>query len=106
MVGSRNYPLLIGAGVALVISGLVGAAAMTGVLPATESIQADCANCGVIAAVRTVQVQDERASARVRMYHITVRMDDGSERTVTQVAVPAQGVGARVRLNGNALGRG
>ena len=106
MVGSRNYPLLIGAGVALVISGLVGAAAVTGVLPAAETIETGCGTCGVIAAVRKVQVQDERASARVRMYHITVRMDDGSERTVTQVAAPAHGVGARVRLNGKALERG
>ncbi len=106
MVGPRNYPLLIGAGVALVISGLVGAAAVTGVLPATESIKANCATCGVIAAVRRVQVEDERASARVRMYRITVRMDDGSERTVTQVTAPARGVGARVRLDGNTLGRG
>ena len=32
-MGSKNYPLLIGAGVALIFSGLVGAAAIAGYLP-------------------------------------------------------------------------
>jgi len=35
-----------------------------------------------------------------------VRMDDGSERTVTQASAPAHAVGARVRVNGNTLERG
>ena len=32
-MASKNYPLLIGAGVALIFSGLVGAAAIAGYLP-------------------------------------------------------------------------
>lgn len=124
MVGPRNYPLLIGAGVALVISGLVGAAALTGVLPAqpeqaraaavlentasaAAARKANCRTCGVVAAVRKVEVKGgERSSVGVGVYRVTVRMDDGSERTVTQASAPAHGVGARVRVNGNALERG
>jgi hypothetical protein len=33
-------------------------------------------------------------------------MDDGSERTLSQAAAPTFSVGARVRVNGNALERG
>jgi outer membrane lipoprotein SlyB len=171
MVGMRNYPLLIGAGTALVISGLVGAAAVTGVLPlpqkadpaqpvlektatAAAAKKANCRTCGVVAAVRKVEVKGETsgvgavaggvggavvgntvademgrnsraivtiASAaagalagneiekqvkKQTVYRVTVRMDDGSERTVSQENAPSYTVGARVRVNGNALERG
>jgi outer membrane lipoprotein SlyB len=120
----RNYPLLIGAGVALLISGLVGAAAITGVLPvqkqaapapllentarAAAAKKANCRTCGVVAAVRKVEVKGEVAQKATKrtVYRVTVRMDDGGERTVTQASAPAHGVGARVRVNGNALERG
>ncbi len=125
MVGPRNYPLLIGAGVALVISGLVGAAAVTGALPAQSPAgsagapglektataaaakKANCRTCGVIAAVRRAQVDEiDKQVKKQTVYRVTVRMDDGSERTVTQASAPALAVGARVRVNGNALERG
>jgi outer membrane lipoprotein SlyB len=172
MVGMRNYPLMIGAGVAILLSGLVGAAAITGVLPtqakqgepakpvlentatAAAAKKASCRTCGVIRSVNAVEVKPEtsgvgavaggvagavvgnvvgddfgrngRALATVvgaaggalagneiekqtkkqTVYRITVRMDDGSERTLTQASAPAFAVGARVRVNGNALERG
>lgn len=174
MAGMRNYPLLIGAGVALVISGLVGAAAVTGVLPmrkdavalavsgpalentaaAAAAKKASCRTCGVVAAVRKVEVRSETSGVgavaggvggavvgnvlaedagrdrrniatvvgaaagalagneiekqvkKQTVYRVTVRMDDGTERTVTQASAPAHAVGARVRVNGNALERG
>lgn len=126
----RNYPLLIGAGVALLISGLVGAAALSGALPAhstwtpgaqpllektataAAAKKAGCRTCGVLAAVRKVEVRREpsgavEAAARKRaVYKVTVRMDDGSERTVTQQAAPALAVGTRVKVNGDTLERG
>lgn len=83
MAAVRNYPLLIGAGTAILISGLVGAAAVTGVLPsgkeeapkpqaaaaapvplektatAAAARKANCRTCGVIAAVRPVEIKGE-----------------------------------------------
>jgi outer membrane lipoprotein SlyB len=129
VAGMRNYPLLIGAGVALLISGLVGAAAITGALPiqktpaevamaalvlentatAAAAKKANCRTCGVVAAVRKVEVNGNeiaRDAKKQSVYRLTVRMDDGSERTVTQPSAPSHGVGARVRVNGNALERG
>jgi outer membrane lipoprotein SlyB len=129
VAGMRNYPLLIGAGVALLISGLVGAAAITGALPMQKSAvemaiagpalentataaaakKANCRTCGVVAAVRKVEVNGndiDQAAKKQSVYRLTVRMDDGSERTVTQPSAPSHGVGARVRVNGNVLERG
>jgi len=125
-MAGTNYPLLIGAGVALVISGLVGAAAVTGSLPAhntwtpgagpllektataAAAKKANCRTCGVVAAVRKVEVKREAPGATTvaGVYKVTVRMDDGSERTVTQPKAPPHGVGARVKVNGNDLERG
>jgi hypothetical protein len=111
-----NYPLLLAAGVALLLSGLVGAAAVTGVLPvrsdpneaapalektatAAAARRANCRSCGVVAAVRKVRAEGDA-------YRVTVRMDDGRERTVTSSSAPPYAVGARVKVNGNALERG
>ena len=101
-MAGRNYPLLLAFGVALLLSGLVGAAAVTGVLPAAAAKKADCRACGAVAAVRKVELGAGRRS----VYRITVRMDDGSERTVTHESAPLYPVGARVRVNGHALERG
>lgn len=112
-MAGHNYPLLLAAGVTLLLSGLVGTAAVTGALPraqvappvlgstaaAAAARKARCRACGVVAAVRKVRVSGE-------VYRVTVRMDDGSERTVTSASAPAYGVGARVKVNGNALERG
>lgn len=112
-MAGHNYPLLLAAGVALLLSGLVGAAAVTGVLPvranpgqagpvlettaaAAAAKRANCRACGVVAAVRKVRIEGD-------VYRITVRMDDGSERTVTSAGAPDHAVGTRVKVNGNAL---
>ena len=121
-MGYRNYPLVIAAGIAVLLFGLVGAAAVTGLLPAGLSPQgaaqektakaaaarkSTCRNCGIVTWVRTVQVDGSNRKAHRHTEHsITVRMDDGSERTLSQVAAPSFAVGARVRVNGNAVERG
>jgi hypothetical protein len=66
---------------------------------AAAARRAGCRTCGVVAAVRKIKVQGD-------VYRVTVRMDDGSERTLTSASAPAYGVGARVKVNGNALERG
>lgn len=115
-MAGHNYPLLLAAGVALLLSGLVGAAAVTGALPmgattdlsqpamektatAAAAKRANCRSCGVVAAVRKVRADGDA-------YRVTVRMDDGRERTVTSSSAPPYAVGARVKVNGNALERG
>jgi hypothetical protein len=126
-MGYRNYPLVIAAGIAVLLFSLVGAAAVTGLLPIASPAASDssgataqktakaaaarklstCRNCGVVTWIRTVEVDGPTKRAEKQTEHsITVRMDDGSERNVSQVAAPAFSVGARVRLNGNALERG
>jgi hypothetical protein len=118
---SRNYPVVIGAGVAVLMFSLVGAAAITGVLPASNgssdllalektaaaaaASKAGCRTCGVVAAVKAVQVKSD-SSGIGSVYRVTVRMDDGSERTLSLASAPAFAIGARVRVNGHALERG
>jgi len=137
MVRTRNYPVVIGAGVAVLLFSLVGATAITGVLPqdiarynphtspllettasAAAAKKANCRACGIVASIRPLEVRSEGASvgasagdeakgaARQRIYRVTVRMDDGSERTLSQSKAPLFAVGARVRVNGNAIERG
>jgi outer membrane lipoprotein SlyB len=117
---TRNYPLLMRAGAAvLFLFSLVAAAAMTGTLSVRSSDQSGntakavaarksaCRNCGVVVWVRTVEVDTATYRGPKQTGHsVTVRMDDGSERTLTQAAAPSFPVGARVRVNGNALERG
>lgn len=136
------------AAVSLMALGVIGVAAITGVLPsgtspglegaprtgvprtdsAVRSQAVPCAVCGIIEAIRTVEVveQDEGASpdagrgggatilgssgsaasgnelekgTRKRYaYRVTVRMDDGSYRTVSLAAPPALAVGDKVRV--------
>ena len=125
-MGYRNYPFVIATGVAVLLFSLVGVAAVTGLLPsgapATDAHGASgqktakaaaarkssaCRNCGVVTWVRTVEVDgDSKRGAKRTEHSITVRMDDGSERTLSQVAAPAFAVGARVRINGSAVERG
>jgi len=132
MLWTRNYAVVMAAGIAFLLLGLIGATAVTGVLPqelmkynphasplvestayAAAAKKAECRVCGVIAAIRPVQVEREASGASAgsgaasssKVYRVTVRMDDGTERTVTQ-SVPAFTVGTRVRVKGVALERG
>jgi outer membrane lipoprotein SlyB len=109
MLGTRNYPVVIGGGIAVLVFSLVGAAAITGVLPSASERKASasgqiakptaCRNCGVVAAIRP-------PASKRSPYRVVLRMEDGSERIVSQAAEPDFGVGARVRLVGRILERG
>lgn len=78
--------------------------------------QAACTGCGVVDAIRAVRIEgsasgfgaaaggafaghaSEKNVDRRTVYRITVRMDDGSFRTVSQPHSPTLVVGSRVRL--------
>jgi len=149
LVGTRASPLIGIAAVSVMVLGVIGVAAVTGVLPSgtspnlsgavrTDAARTDsaapsravtCALCGTIEAIRTVEVVDEPGGstladvgreggatilgssgvaasgneiakeARKRYaYRVTVRMDDGSYRTVSLAAPPALAVGDKVRV--------
>lgn len=126
MPWTRNYPIVIASGVAVLLFSLVGVTAMTGVLPkdvakhnphatpllettasAAAAKKANCRNCGVVKALRAVEVQGaEKRDEKQTVFRVTVRMDDGTERTLSFADKPAYGVGSRVKVNGNALERG
>ena len=124
MSWTRNYPIVIASGVAVLLFSLVGVAAISGVLPkdvighnphatpflestasAAAAKRANCRHCGVVKALRVVEVQGETGK-RNQVYRVTVRMDDGTERILSFADAPAHGVGSRVKVNGNALERG
>ena len=135
MLGTRNYPVVIAAGVAVLLFSLVGGAAMTGVLPqdlaahnplaspllettaaAAAAKKGDCRACGIVTSIRAVEVRSDAsagasaakppAAAGQKVYRVTVRMDDGSERALSQSQAPLFPVGARVRVSGNSISRG
>jgi hypothetical protein len=65
-----------------------------------------CASCCTVEAIRTLEVRGEptgsqeleqHLSRRV-VYRVTVRLDDGSYRTLSQPTPPAIAVGAKVRI--------
>lgn len=172
---SLLYPMMIVAAVSVILFSVVGIATMTGHMPSASSQSRDagvqqeavgqnapsrqaaaapssCAGCGVIDAVRTVEVRSEgsgvgmvaggitggvlgnqfgggsgRTIATVAgaaggayvgneiekgmkkrtVYRVSVRMDDGSIRTLTQSAPPGFGVGQKVRIvDGQVVARG
>jgi hypothetical protein len=74
---------------------------------------AACATCGIVEAVRVVEVRGEApaagagqrpAGARLS-YRVTVRMSDGSYRTLAQPTPPTVAVGDRVRVADGAVTR-
>lgn len=120
---TRNYPVVLASGIAILMFSLVGLAAISGVMPADISRhnphatplletaasaaaakKAGCRNCGFVLVVRAVEVSGE--GEKRKAYRVSVRMDDGSERTLSFAAQPPVTVGSRVRVNGNALERG
>jgi hypothetical protein len=116
----RNWPHLLIVG-AVASMALVGVAAVVGLgpprsaekpeaAPAKESdagprrtLGATCANCGTVEAIRTVTVAADGAKRTV--YRITVRMDDGSFRTLSQATPPSVAVGEAVRITDGAVVR-
>ena len=174
---ARTHPILIAAGIAVLLFSLLGAAALTGMLPhaitkpgepgavaqagTTPAAgktapprspgQAPCANCGVVDAIHAVAVKGKtsglgavaggvaggllgnqigRGDARTVMtvggaaggafagdaiegrmnkqtvWRVSVRLQDGSVRTLSQSAPPPFAIGDRVRIvNGTSLER-
>jgi hypothetical protein len=110
----RNRPHLLIVGVASVA--LAGVAAVVGFTPSRNAAQpeavpakgpdaaprragsATCANCGTVEAIRTVVVANGADGSKRTVYRITVRMDDGSFRTLSQVSLPSVAVGEAVRI--------
>lgn len=71
---------------------------------AAKPLERGCLDCGVIVAIKEVQLKGRKA-ASASQYQIRVRMSDGSERTVTYANPPAWKAGDRVRLlNGRLVG--
>lgn len=80
---------------------------------AADPGKAACATCGIVAAVRTFEVRGDSAGASEAQrpagartsYRVTVRMVDGSYRTLAQSTPPSVGVGDRVRIAAGAVVR-
>jgi hypothetical protein len=71
---------------------------------AAKPLERGCLDCGVVIAVKQVELKGRRAESSSQ-YQIRVRMSDGSERTVTYTNPPAWKAGDRVRLlNGRLVG--
>jgi Flp pilus assembly CpaE family ATPase len=71
---------------------------------ATKPLDRGCLDCGVVVAVKELQLKGAKNQS-VAQYQIRVRMSDGSERTVTYSNPPAWKAGDRVRLlNGRLAG--
>ena len=64
-----------------------------------------CASCGTVEAIRTVAVAAGADGAKRMVYRITVRMDDGSFRTLSQALPPSVAVGEAVRITDGAVVR-
>ena len=64
-----------------------------------------CASCGTVEAIRTVVVAGGADGAKRTVYRITVRMDDGSFRTLSQAMPPSVAVGEAVRITDGAVVR-
>lgn len=123
MVWTRNYPVVLGAGVAILLFSLVGGAAITGVMPRDIAIRnplatpfldttasaaaaknSDCHVCGIVASIRPLRVEGKGGNRTA--YFVTVRMDDGSDRTVSLQKAPDFPLGTRVRLKAGGIERG
>ena len=109
MLWTRNYPVVMAGGLTVLLFSLVGAAAITGALPGSDRDAKEraaspdrvahapalkrvpCADCALVADIRPIGL-------RPVGYRVVLRMDDGSERIVSQAAEPTFGVGARVRV--------
>jgi hypothetical protein len=70
------------------------------------SAPASCASCGTVEAIRTLEVRGDPAGSqeleqhlsRRVVYRVTVRLDDGSYRTLSQATPPSIAVGEKVRI--------
>ena len=112
MEGPRSQPVVMGAPVGGGVCGASGGAALTGGVPIPFAIResapgrAACVHCGVVESVRVVADEIEKDVNKSTLYRVTVRMDDGSMRSISLPSAPGYAVGDRVRvLNGSQLER-
>ncbi len=96
---------------------LIGVAIFAGLVPTRKAEKSEaapdshragassCANCGTVEAIRTVVVAVGPEGAKRTVYRITVRMDDGSYRTLSQAPPPSVAVGEAVRITDGAIVR-
>ncbi len=74
--------------------------------PMPSSSSSSCATCGTVEAIRTVELRGDAAGAQELdqhvskrlVYRVTVRLDDGSYRTLSQTTTPSIAVGGKVRI--------
>lgn len=70
---------------------------------AAKPLDRRCADCGVVVAVRRIELKGRDREAQ--RYQIRVRMSDGSVKTLTSSTQPGWKAGDRVRLqNGRLVG--
>ena len=118
----RNRPRLLVVGAVASVA-LVGLAALVTFAPSRNAVEAEaapakapdagprragsaaCASCGTVETIRTVAVTGGADGAKRTVYRITVRMDDGSFRTLSQASPPSVAVGEAVRINDGAVVR-
>jgi len=104
MERAKIHPVVIGAAAAVLVSSALGAAAITGALPISSSrpevaaAPATCAHCGVVESVRTAVDRLAKDVKTSTLYRVTVRMDDGSTRSLWLPSAPGYAVGDRVRV--------
>jgi hypothetical protein len=70
-----------------------------------RAAESTCPSCGRVEAIRTVVVTGGPDGAKRTVYRVTVRMDDGSYRTLSQAAPPSVAVGEAVRISDGAVVR-
>lgn len=130
-VSGRLSPIVAGTAVGVLAVALAAIAAITGRLPAMLSHQsadsasangpvratdAACWRCGTVETIRAVEVRGEPGRpgaiiapalgpqvAEHHVYRVTVRMEDGSFRTVSLSSRPQFAVGDKVRIEQGAL---
>lgn len=111
----RIQSVIAGTAASVVVVGLGAVAAIIGVFTSAEGsrsgvpvavaakpLDRNCVDCGVVVAVRAV---DLTSKTNARRYQLQVRMANGSVKTLTYATPPAWKAGDRVRLqNGRVVG--
>lgn len=98
--------LVVALGAIAAIAGIASSSSADGdatrtarVAVASKPLDRACGDCGVVVAVRAVELRTKAA----RRYQIRVRMSDGSVKTLTSSTEPAWKAGDRVRLQNGRL---
>jgi hypothetical protein len=100
------HPFVAGASVAVIVLSGVGIAAVTGYLPASSAQKAPAERTKThkMQSAVVVEVKEVDGSARGhKRYEVSVRLPDGSVRTVSSDAPPAWKSGDKVRVVNGSL---